>query len=152
MIRGEQLVLPEIEDTSPIEAEPGVSVTLEERYLALVALADMYGEYNQAKGFGKAINMPNKRQNLELQYGNVDTMAAAMKTKNAGLLESEIELGEPLTRQDDLRRAGFDDVETDALLTRLEVRRAIGTGVGTRARQSFLRRIEANKKKIVSGK
>ncbi len=139
-MRNEQLTfetayLPEV-------AEPGVSVLLSERVVALKALAQMYGKGNMARGFNTARHISGTRQRLQMRYGDVDAMAKGMlKSAITGYSAREAELMEPLLKADELVGAGFEvpDVETTALVTTIEVRKAIGKGVRAPQRQTTLR-------------
>jgi hypothetical protein len=139
-MRGEQLNLYDTRDDTP-EVEEGVSVSVDARRVALKALATLYGDYNRAEGFNKAIHRPSTRRQLQRRYSDVDDVAVRMQSKSAGILKREAELMKPLTQEEALAEAGFDDTETTAQLVTIEVRSAIGTGVKAAARQQTLRSI-----------
>jgi hypothetical protein len=123
--------------------ERGVSVSLDERHLALESLAKVYARHASAQGLEKAVRYPAHRQRIAKRYGPVEhvVQGANQKTLQA-LHDAEAEFMPVLTKQEELAAAGFDpvDAETTALTTTIQVRHAIGHQVGEAKRNEILER------------
>jgi hypothetical protein len=145
MITGEQLTLSVAEDISSIEAEPGVSVSLEDRARALGNLAAMYTTlepmHAKARGMVKALENPRHRKEMAKRYENPDDLAeAALRKVMRSLRAGEMYHAETL-----VNAAGFAahdmrdvDIETLMLQTAIEARQAMGFGVGDERRSEIL--------------
>lgn len=142
MIRGEQLTLPVAED---IEAEPGVSVSLEDRARALGNLAAMYDRLTpalaKAEGMLKALENPKHRKEMARRYENPDDVAAAALGRVTRILRAEeVRHAEVLVNASGFAAHGMGDgdIETLLLQTTIEARQAFGIGVGSERRREIL--------------
>jgi hypothetical protein len=144
-VTGEQLTLPIREDSSNIEAEPGVSVSLEDRVRALGSLAAIYTTlepaYAKANGMVKALENPRHRKEMAKRYENPDDVAeAALREVTRRLRAGEVHHADTLVNAAGFAAHGMGegDIETLMLQTAIEARQAIGFGVGSERRSEIL--------------
>lgn len=128
----------------------GVYVTLEDRAVAIEALAHIYAHQNRARGLSKATNIPGYRRELNKRYHNVDEVAdgaAKNSLQEYASIDSYMQI---LTKEDDLKNAGFDwmSVEDTAAETQISVRAAIGTDKMNDGRQKIVRRVNSTAKRV----
>lgn len=124
--------------------EQGVSVTLEERSLALKAIAGLYGRYNRGNGMKKAVAMPVHRQHIEPRYVDVDYVAERAKINGSYTYEQERATLQPLLKERQLVRAGFDEADVDLMAKTVmhDIRQQLGVDVRSGERQKNLRKIQ----------
>lgn len=146
MIRGEQLTLPMVEDVSGIEAEPGVSVSLEDRARALGNLVAMYDTLTpalaKAEGMVKALENPTYRKEMAERYKNPDKVAAAALGRVTRILRAEeVRQAKVLVNASGFAAHGIEDgdIETLILQTTIEARQAFGTRVESERRGAILK-------------
>lgn len=122
--------------------ERGVSVSLEERRLALEAIARLYGRHNQGKGMKKAVAMPIHRQDIEPRYVDVDYVAERAEANGQYTYEQERGILQPILKERELIKAGFDeaDVDLEAKTIMHSIRQELGVNVRTGDRQKNLKR------------
>src|SRR5688572_1182512 len=113
--------------------EPVAAVSLGERALILTEMARVYAEYAEAAGMVRLLSIPGQRAKLKARYG--DSYEQIVKDKMAKAkadLALEDARVERLMKRTELRAAGFDplyDADTDHLLIKMGIRRAIGISV-----------------------
>lgn len=131
-------------DIKLVEVQKGVSVSLVERRMAIQAVADMYGKYNQGKGMQKAVQIPQHRQDIEPRYADVDYVAERAEENGRYTPEEERAKLQPLLKERELLAAGFDPGEVDRIAISLiyQARQNFGIGVNSAERQKNLKKVK----------
>lgn len=131
-------------DVKLVEVQEGVSVSLVERKMAIQAVADMYGKYNQGKGMQKAVKVPQHRQSIEPRYVDVDYVAERAEENGRYTPTEERAKLQPLLKEQELLDAGFDPGEVDRIAISLihQARQRFGIEVRSRERQKNLKKVK----------
>lgn len=123
------------------QIEQGVSVTFEERRLALEAMARVYGRHNRGEGMRKAASSPTHRPYLERRYRDVDYVAERAELNGQYTNELERTILQPLLKEKKLIDAGFieADVDLNAISIIHSIRQELGVTVRADVRKKNLK-------------
>jgi hypothetical protein len=128
---------------SPSDSELGVSVSIEDRFLAINSLATIYAQAARARGLEQAFNDPKKRKVIATQY---HSLSEAERIKDDAVIKAKAELQhipglvERLMQSHELDNIGFDklDIEQGELEEVFSLRQRIGVNAGHQKRQQLL--------------
>lgn len=131
-------------ESSPASYEQGVAVRLDERLIALKAIARIYGKYNQADGFNWASQTPPMRHEIARRYKDPEAVADGMARKAAQLDEEMERHLAALTKDAELKAAGFDErsVNQSTVAVNREVNRDFGRDKKYPDRNKQLRKVQ----------
>lgn len=137
-------------DPTAESRDAGISVSLDDRYFVMAAMAQLYARRARSKGLSTAAEIAPLRKKLKGRYPDLDELVANTVAKAHYTADDEKRVLARVLKTNELIQAGFHPVDAEEAeqQTILQIRHAIGTTVGAKTRNENLKKAKRTVKAI----